>query len=161
MNKVFLGIILGLSLCAGQKQIPNIQLKRLNGERVMMESYYKKGPVLIDFWATWCAPCKKEMIYLDQFEKTYGDSGLYILAISQDSQKSMSKVRSYIKSKQFSFEVFVDPNQQLAKKLNAKLLPTILLVDKNGKIIWRHQGYMQGDEQLIEEQIKNVLRLSI
>jgi thiol-disulfide isomerase/thioredoxin len=76
--------------------VPNLKFKLKTGKQVQLADLTKQGPVLIDFWATWCAPCKKEMVFLDQFQRTYGDSGLTILTINQDSQKSLSSVRSYV-----------------------------------------------------------------
>jgi thiol-disulfide isomerase/thioredoxin len=73
------------------------------------------------------------MVYLDQFEKKYKDKGLSILAVSIDSQKSLSQVRSYIRSKKYTFEVFQDPNSQTFKKLNGNLMPTNILINKDGK----------------------------
>ena len=60
----------------------NLKLTKLNGRTVTLSEYLKKGPVLINFWATWCSPCKKEMVYLDKFERKYKDEGLSILSIS-------------------------------------------------------------------------------
>ena len=125
----------------------------------MLYNYLKEGPVLINFWATWCSPCKKEMVYLDQFEKEYKDKGLSILAVSTDSQKSLSQVRSYIRSKKYTFEVFQDPNSQTFKKLNGNIMPTNILINKDGKILWRHYGYLLGDEIDMEKEIRSALNI--
>ena len=127
-----------VSMLYGQNKVPDIKLKRMNGKSVMLQDFLKKGPVLINFWATWCAPCKKEMVHLDEFEKKYTDKGLSVLAISIDSQKSISQVRSYIR----------------AKKLNGNLMPTDILIGQDGTILWRHNGYIPGDEKKIEAEIK-------
>jgi len=142
-----------------QNTVPNIKLKKLNGKSVLLQEYLKEGPVLINFWATWCAPCKKEMVYLDQFEKKYVENGFSILSISTDSQKSLSQVRSYIRSKKYTFDVFQDPNSQIFKKLNGNIMPTNILIDKNGKVLWRHYGYLPGDEKILEKEIRSALKL--
>ena len=142
-----------------QKIDKNIILNPLMGKKIKLENYLSDGPVLINFWATWCAPCIKEMPYLDQFEKKYKDKGFSVLAISVDNQKSLSQVRSFIKTKKFSFDIFLDPNMQIFKKLNGNLMPTNVLIDKNGKVFWRHYGYLPGDEKKMEEQILNVLNI--
>jgi len=142
-----------------QNRVPNIKLKKLNGKSVMLYNYLKEGPVLINFWATWCSPCKKEMVYLDQFEKEYGDKGFSILSVSTDSQKSLSQVRSYIRSKKYTFPVFQDPNSQTFKKLNGNIMPTNILIDKDGKILWRHYGYLPGDEIGMEKEIRSALKI--
>jgi thiol-disulfide isomerase/thioredoxin len=152
-------ILCFLPILVGQKKVPNIKLKKLNGKSVMLYNYLKEGPVLINFWATWCSPCKKEMVYLDQFEKEYKDKGLSILAVSTDSQKSLSQVRSYIRSKKYTFEVFQDPNSQTFKKLNGNIMPTNILINKDGKILWRHYGYLPGDEIDMEKEIRSALNI--
>jgi len=156
-NKMILGIFAVLSLCnlsvGEEAKIPALTLKLLDGRQVKLSTFVEQGPVLIDFWATWCAPCKKEMVFLERIYQTYKDQGVTILAINQDTPKSLSKVKSYIRSRKLTFVVALDPNQQIAQQLNAIVLPTTLLVDQNYHIVWRHQGYIPGDEKEIEKQI--------
>tara|TARA_B100000575_G_C23025352_1_gene590471 strand:+ start:286 stop:774 length:489 start_codon:yes stop_codon:yes gene_type:complete len=155
----FLFISFVVTLSFSQNIDKNIILNPLMGKKIKLENYLSNGPVLINFWATWCAPCIKEMPYLDQFEKKYKDKGFSVLAVSVDNQKSLSQVRSFIKTKKFSFDIFLDPNMQIFKKLNGNLMPTNVLIDKSGKVVWRHYGYLPGDEKKMEEQILNVLNI--
>ena len=155
----FLFLSFAVTLSFSQNIDKNIILNPLMGKKIKLENYLSTGPVLINFWATWCAPCIKEMPYLDQFEKKYKDKGFSVLAVSVDNQKSLSQVRSFIKTKKFSFDIFLDPNMQIFKKLNGNLMPTNVLIDKSGKVVWRHYGYLPGDEKKMEEQILNVLNI--
>ncbi len=132
----------------------------MNGKSVKLSEYLNKGPVLINFWATWCSPCKKEMVFLNQFERRYKDNGLSILSISIDSQKSLSHVRSYIRANNYTYDVFLDPNRQVFKKLNGNLMPTNVLIDKNGKVLWRHYGYIPGDEKNMDLELRSALQLN-
>jgi len=135
------------------KPISSLIFEDFLGNEVNLNNYHEKL-IIINFWATWCAPCKKEMVHLDEFEKKYTDKGLSVLAISVDSQKSISQVRSYIRAKKYSFDVFLDPNSQVLKKLNGNLMPTDILIGQDGTILWRHNGYLPGDEKKIEAEIK-------
>ena len=137
--------------------LPNLSFKLMDGGHTTLDELLQDGPVFIDFWATWCAPCKKVMIHLERFQQKYSKHGFNILAVSTDSPRSISKVKSYIRSKKYSFIVALDPNQQIAQKLNATLLPTSLLINQNREIVWFHQGYIPGDEVEIEKQILAVL----
>jgi thiol-disulfide isomerase/thioredoxin len=139
--------------------LPDLSVKLLDGKQVRMSALLEEGPLLVDFWATWCAPCKKEMIFLEEFHQKYNEYGFRVLAISTDSPKSMSKVRSYIRAKKHTFMVGLDPNQEIAKKMNALLMPTTLILSKDRKVSWYHQGFIPGDEKEIEAQIRTVLGL--
>jgi len=160
IKKLFFIPLLFISFLISQNVSSNLKLTKLNGRTVTLSEYLKKGPVLINFWATWCSPCKKEMVYLDKFERKYKDEGLSILSISVDSQKSLSHVRSYIRANDYIYDVFLDPNRQVFKKLNGNLMPTNVLLDTDGKVLWRHYGYIPGDEENMDLQLRSALKLN-
>jgi thiol-disulfide isomerase/thioredoxin len=137
--------------------LPDLSIKLISGKQASLSSLLEDGPILVNFWATWCAPCKKEMIFLEEFHKKYSDQGFRVLAISTDSPKSMSKVKSYIRAKKHTFLVGLDPNQEVSKKMNAMVMPTVILIDKDRKVSWYHQGFIPGDEHEIEAQILKLL----
>ena len=139
--------------------LPDLSVRLLDGKQVRLSALLEEGPLLVSFWATWCAPCKKEMIFLEKFHQKYYEKGFRVLAISTDSPKSMSKVKSYIRAKKYTFMVGLDPNQEIAKKMNALLMPTTLILNKDRKVSWYHQGFIPGDEKEIEAQIRAVLYL--
>ena len=140
--------------------LPDLSIKLINGKQTRLSSLLEDGPILVNFWATWCAPCKKEMIFLEELHKKYSDQGFRVLAISTDSPKSMSKVKSYIRAKKHTFLVGLDPNQEVAKKMNAMVMPTVILIDKDRKVSWYHQGFIPGDENEIETQILKFLNVN-
>ena len=139
--------------------LPDLSVRLLDGKQVRLSALLEEGPLLVSFWATWCAPCKKEMIFLEKFHQKYNENSFRVLAISTDSPKSMSKVKSYIRAKKYTFLVGIDPNQEIAKKMNALLMPTTLILNKDRKVSWYHQGFIPGDEKEVEAQIRAVLYL--
>ena len=139
--------------------LPDLSVRLLDGKQVRLSELLEEGPLLVSFWATWCAPCKKEMIFLEEFHQKYNENSFRVLAISTDSPKSMSKVKSYIRAKKYTFLVGIDPNQEIAKKMNALLMPTTLILNKDRKVSWYHQGFIPGDEKEIEAQIRALLYL--
>ncbi len=139
--------------------LPDLSVRLLDGKQVRLSALLEEGPLLVSFWATWCAPCKKEMRFLEEFHQKYNENSFRVLAISTDSPKSMSKVKSYIRAKKYTFLVGIDPNQEIAKKMNALLMPTTLILNKDRKVSWYHQGFIPGDEKEIEAQIRAVLYL--
>ena len=166
MKRILYLILLSTTLTssyADQKRdmmLPDLSIKLINGKQTRLSSLLEDGPILVNFWATWCAPCKKEMIFLEEFHKKYSDQGFRVLAISTDSPKSMSKVKSYIRAKKHTFLVGLDPNQEVAKKMNAMVMPTVILIDKDRKVSWYHQGFIPGDENEIETQILKFLNVN-
>ena len=138
-------------------KIPNLDLKLLNGKKTSVYRLLESGPLLIDFWATWCKPCKIVMQHLNQYHNEYLEKGFKVVMINQDTPRSLGKVKSYINSKNYDFFVSIDPNQQIAKKLNGQIMPNLILINQDGTIQWRHQGYMPGEEIEIKEQIEILL----
>jgi len=159
-KKIISSLFILFQILLSQDISPNFSLKKINGRTVKIGEYLNDGPVLINFWATWCAPCKKEMVFLEKFENEYKKEGFSVLSISIDSQKSLAQVRSYIRINNYSFDVFLDPNMQVFKKMNGNLMPTNILLDKKGNIIWRHYGYLPGDEKNMNLQIRSALNLN-
>ena len=101
------------------------------------------------------------MKHLDRYHQAYGNHGFKVLMINQDTPRSLGKVKSYIRSKKHTFYVGLDPNQETAKKLNGQIMPTLILVNRDGMIQWRHQGYVPGEEVEIERQIRIALGMDI
>ena len=153
INKHLVLSIFLLSMVLGQGKVPNVRLKMLDGSSAKLYDFLKDGPIIVDFWATWCEPCKKQMHHLNKFHQHFKNTGFKVLTVNTDTPKSMGKVKSYIRSKKFKFLVAVDPNGQVKKKLKAQLMPTTILVDKDGSVLYRHQGYSPGDEHEILKHI--------
>ena len=150
-------LLLFTFIWAGKQHIPNIKLKDLSNKRQEISQYYKDGPLLLNFWNLACEPCKKEMKELDKLNLKYRDFGFDYISINIDSPRSMSKVKSYIKSQKFSFTVLSDPRAELFRKMGGKVMPFVIIADSTGKIISRHVGYNPGDEKKLENEILHLL----
>ena len=146
-----------LSILSAQDRVPNLRLKMLNGKYAKLYDFLKDGPMIIDFWATWCEPCKKQMRYLDLFQNHFKEVGLEVLTVNTDTPKSMSKVKPYVRTKGFEFNVAVDPNSQIKKKMKIQQMPTTIIIDQDGTVVYRHKGYVPGDEVGILKAITELL----
>jgi len=142
------------------RKAPDFRQRDINGRVIQLSQLLKKGPVLLNFWATWCGPCLKELPYLDAIGRKYRARGLNVLAISEDGEEATPRVRSFIKGRRFDLVVIVDRNRELYRLYRVAVLPTSLLIDSRGRIVWQHVGYRPGDERILERQIVNLLEQS-
>ena len=134
--------------------IPDLKIRMLDGSKTTIHELVKDGPLMIDFWATWCVPCKKVMKFLNEYHQEFEEEKFKVLMINTDSPRSVSKVKSYVRSQDYKFFIGMDPNKSISKKLNGLVMPTLILVDKGGEVVWRHQGYLPGEEVYIKNQIQ-------
>ena len=134
--------------------IPDLKIRMLDGSKTTIHELVKDGPLMIDFWATWCVPCKKVMKFLNEYHQEFEEEKFKVLMINTDSPRSVSKVKSYVRSQDYKFFIGMDPNKSISKKLNGLVMPTLILVDKGGEVVWRHQGYLPGEEVEIKNKIQ-------
>ena len=135
--------------------LPSIEIKDLSGNKVDISKYGKDGKMtVISFWATWCTPCKKELNNIAEvYEEWVEEYDMQLVAISIDDSRSMAKVKSYINGQAWDYEVLLDANSDLKRALNFQTVPFTLLLNKKGEIVYRHTGYVEGDEYILEEEI--------
>lgn len=146
-----------LPAAGGYAASNNFTLEDLDGDLFVLEENLGKGPILIDFWATWCTPCKHALPHLQELMEKYQDQGLTVLTISIDSPKSQSKLKPYVRSKKFTFPVLLDTNSEVLRQFNGNSVPFQVLLDKDGNVIETHTGYNPGDEKILEEKILKLL----
>jgi len=126
---------------AADSKAPAFALENLEGKEVALAERLKEGPVIVDFWATWCKPCIKGFPQMQQIFDNYRDCGLSVFAVSIDGPRSTSRVGALIKSKGNTFEVLLDPSQEVARKFHVTSVPRTVLIDKDGTIVWAVTGY--------------------
>ncbi len=136
----------------------NMQLDELDGTVSNLSDYLRGGPVYMVFWALWCEPCKQELRAIEAFAKENQDKSFTILAVNQDSPKSVAKVKAYVRSQGYPFSVILDPNMQVFQNFNGQNLPFSVLIDKTGKVVRTRTGYLPGDEREIGKEILKLLR---
>jgi cytochrome c biogenesis protein CcmG, thiol:disulfide interchange protein DsbE len=139
---------------------PNFKLENLNGGYTELSDELGKGPVLLSFWATWCKPCVEELTELKKVYEDYKSKGFNILAISIDDEKTISKVKPFVRTKGFPFTILLDPNSDAARKYYAYNPPYTVLINKKGEIVYTHLGYMRGDELKVRQEVGDLLQNS-
>lgn len=160
MKKLILLTFIGLTFLAfaQEKTAPDFNLPDMNGKNYQLSENFGKGPILINFWATWCIPCREEMKKLKKIYSTYEKDGLQILSISIDDPKTVSKVRSFIRTNQYPFTVLLDTNNEVFQLYKGTNPPLSVLMDKEGKIVYDHTGYRKGDEKKLEAEIAALIQ---
>ena len=144
-----------LSACA--QTLPNVSLKDIEGNAVETASLVQEeGPTVFCFWATWCSPCKRELNnYAELYEDWVDETGVKIVAVSIDDQRSVNRVAPYVNSVGWEYEILLDPNRDFARALNVQNVPHTFVVDAEGNVVWSHNNYADGDEfELYEELLK-------
>ncbi len=136
---------------------PEFKLENIDGDYVSLKDELGDGPVLLSFWATWCKPCIEEMTKYKELYENYKDKGLKVLAISIDDEKTVAKVKPFAKSKKYPFTILLDSNSDVARKYYAQNVPYSVLLDKSGKIVYTHLGYMKGDELKMQNKVDELV----
>ncbi len=138
-------------------QTSDFDLQDTDGNSVKLSSLLVKGPVMLQFWATWCVPCKDEMKALNELWNKYKDSGFVYVAVSIDDNKSTAKVKPYIESKGYKFTVIFDTDLSVFNFFGGENPPFSVLINKKGSILKTYTGYLQGDDSKVEQDIKTAL----
>jgi thiol-disulfide isomerase/thioredoxin len=164
-KKIILSAVAILILCSAfvssdGTKIPDVVLKNLDGSKVRSSTFTNNGkPLIVSFWATWCVPCKKE---LDAISSKYADwqkeTGVKLIAISIDDERSAAKVVSSVKAKAWPYEIFLDDQANFKNAMKVENVPYTFLVDGNGTVVWTHNSYTAGDEDLLFENVQALVK---
>lgn len=115
-----------------------------------------KGKVVyLDFWASWCDPCRKSFPWMNEMHSRYDSKKFIIVAVSLDTLKA--DATEFLEKVPANFNIAYDPKGKVAQKYNLKAMPTSYLIDKRGNIVIAHKGYREGDAAKIEEKIRKLI----
>ncbi len=156
--RILLIVALSLPLIGAAKQqlkpAPNFTLPSMGGANLRL-SEYRGEVVLVNFWASWCGPCRQEMPLLDKMYQRYKKAGFTLLGVNVE--KDSSKGQRIAEQMQLSFPVLFDRKQQVVDAYDVASMPSTVLVDRDGNIRYVHLGYKAGDEKLYSKMVKELL----
>lgn len=147
------------NICLSQDNLPAIKLKNIEGKEIDLNSFVTKAkdtPVVVSFWATWCVPCIAELENInDNYDDWQKQKPFKFIGVAIDDSRTAQRVKSFTKGKGWKFDVWLDINSDLKRAVNVTDVPHVLII-QNGKIVYRHTGYIAGDEDNLLEKIKTL-----
>ena len=151
---IFAASTLAASGMEGQPA-PDFALKSSSGENMRL-SEHRGDVVMINFWATWCGPCRQEMPLLDELYTRYQRVGFNLLGVNidDDSRRAMKMIEEL----GVSFPVLFDARKEVSKLYSVEAMPVTVLVDREGNVRHVHNGYKPGYEEKYQDQIRSLLR---
>jgi cytochrome c biogenesis protein CcmG, thiol:disulfide interchange protein DsbE len=162
VKQLFLSLFLlaGAVALSAQSSLPSVNLKTLEGKSVNIQDFARNGKItVISFWATWCTPCKKE---LDAIAKDYQrwteEYGMELVAVTVDDQRALPRVKPLVSQKRWEYIILSDVKQDFQQAMSVQTIPHTYVVDKNGKIVYSHNGYLPGDEKKLEQKLKELAK---
>lgn len=133
---------------------PDIDLTDLDGKVVKLSDLRGKV-VLVDFWASWCAPCREELPVLEKLHQKYAAQGLVIVGVNADSERE--NMTKFLRRTKLTFRVVHDAERKVASRYAPPKMPSSYLIDKKGLVRYVHSGFKASDAPALENEIKTLL----
>lgn len=160
MKKFTLLFSFAIMMVAAQAQmkVPEVNIQDIEFGTYNTTDIKNPGkPIIISFWATWCAPCKSELNAISDEWPDWEETGVKFYAVSIDNSRTMNSVQPYVYGQDWPFEVLLDVNSEFRRAMNVNNVPHTFLLDGEGNVVWQHQGYNPGDEEELLELVHKLL----
>ncbi len=155
----FLALACGANLAATaalpSSQAPDFTLRTADGRQLRLQEM-RGQVVMVNFWATWCGPCKVEMPHLNALYDKYKSAGFTLLGVNVDEDQ-----RAAIGLAQrmgLHFPVLLDADKKVSRQYDLSTMPSTVLIDRDGKVRYVHRGYRDGYERTYDQQIRDLLK---
>jgi len=134
---------------------PSFSLPSRSGDSVSLEQL-KGQVVMLNFWASWCGPCRQEMPLLDQMHKRYSSLGFTLLGVNVEA--NTKDAERWLAETPVSFPVLFDKESKVSKLYDVNAMPSTVFIDRKGNVRYLHRGYKPGDESEYLNQIRALLK---
>ncbi len=134
---------------------PDFTLTAMGGQKMHLKDQ-RGRVVMVNFWATWCGPCRQEMPQLNRLFEKYRSSGFVLLGVNVDDDTSTA--REVASKLGVTFPVLLDTDKTVSKLYELSTMPSTVIIDRDGKVRYMHRGYLAGYEDNYEKQIRELLK---
>ena len=159
IGAVALSLSLGLTSFSPEgRTLPSVELKGVSGKKVNISTLTNEGkPMIVIAWEVTCLPAIAQFNNIARVYKSWQEeTGVRLVAVSTDDNRSSPRVFPLVKTKGWDFEVFLDPNQEFKRAMNIPLCPYAYVLSGKGEVVWQKAGYSPGDETIMYEVVKKV-----
>ncbi len=140
--------------------IPSVEIKKLDGSSFKTDNIKNDGkPMIIDFWATWCSPCKAELNAIaEDYADWQAETGVKLYAVSIDDARNVDKVAPYVNGKGWEYEVLSDVNGDFKRAMNVNNVPHVFVINGNREIVYQQNSAAPGDDKKLYEIVKKLAK---
>ena len=152
---LFVGII---AQSSSAQSFLETRVKNVKGQQsnILKESG-ESELIVLDFWATWCKPCIKALPKIEALAKEFEENSVKFIGVNGDSPRNIAKVKPFVKTHGISYPVILDTNQEIMSELLVNAFPTLIIINREGEILYTHKGFSNGDEKIIRSKLKELL----
>lgn len=135
-----------------------LAFRALDGARVDVGEKLAAGPVLLDFWATWCRPCERSLPATQKLHERLREQGLTVIGVSVDGPRNWARVRPFAARLGLSFPVVIDEDGSLQHRFHVSAVPTTVLIERSGRTVRVHAGWVPGEDDSLAAAVAALLR---
>ena len=153
---IAVGLLLSAAAAADASGLaPDFTLKNRSGENLRLQDL-RGEVIMLNFWASWCGPCRQEMPHMDDIDKEFRDYGFRVLAVNVDQRREDAE--EFLEGMPVEFAILWDHGSEVSERYDVQAMPTTVMIDRNGKARYVHHGYQPGYEDEYRAQIRELIR---
>ena len=150
-------LLLVAPLAVQADDAPSFCLPDLARQKTCLDDLIKTGPVVVDFWATWCGPCVRALPHLQALSEEFADRGVTVVGVCADTPKTVSRVPQFVTGRKLSFPILMDTDNEVMRRYKIANLPYTCIIDTSGALVYSHLGYKPGDEKELRSHLVELL----